>query len=1198
MHDGFTGLHEKLDSLTHQFGQLQMSIVAPAPKVDRKEILTWLNAVLTDEDYESALSVRLDGTCDWILRRPEVQIWTTPDAAYDSNKILWIHGSPGFGKTILCARLIEHLSSTTAVPISHFFCTGGNDAKRQPRAIVRSWVTQLVNQNEDALEIVRNFYNGKEARKATESDIWQIFRLVSSNIGICFFAIDGYDECLKQDIETRSTTDGRVKFLQDLVAIVKDVGCRVLLVSRNEQYIRNELKNDSVSLDSNFTLEYEITREDTKDDIHLFSNRVVQQGIPKKSDPLKREIASEAALKCDGMFLWIKLMHVRLTPGKNIKQLREVITTTPLGLDQAYERDVRNIASLEDDERDRAIAILRWTLFAERPLTVREMTEALLICDDDTDNDIDVDDIDDVEKMFPWDDLPDEWDEYYTNDQIIRLCGSLIELRKTDVHQPIKDQTIHFVHFSVKEYLLKTVKSDPSIQIFNFSDVASEQIYLARACLRYLCYSDFRIDRHSTSESLEAKMDRYAFYKYAAQSWYYNVVPIEGNPQDQMIPKERVSQELTISINKLFEPRAQRWLLWSEALETANDSFEAFQQNSEDGYPGPQYYAAMIGLTQTVEYLREKGIDLNAKGGRFGNALQVATINGHKDTISYLLSHGAVVNLRGGEYGSAIVAAAAAYHVKKAEAIIKLLIENKADIESKDRYDKTALHLASRYGTLPVIQLLLRNGANVHSVSNFGQTPLQIASVCGHEHVVQVLLEHDSNINHVDNVGWTAMHVAAYNGHISVCKKLLELGANVNIQAEKQLTALHEAAFKGDAAIVELLLDNNADIQSATDSGGTALHLAAYYGHEATAKVLIARRADVNAPNINGWTALHETVSNARFRDHENTVRTLIEGGADINAVNKWGETALLLAISQQSIVIVNILLKHGADCNLADNDQWAPLHTAVAIGNEEILQLLLDSSANVDAISKSGWTPLLFAADRGYDKILKQLLQAGAKPNMRTGLNQTPLHKAVYHGSLAVIQSLLSQGADPLLVDGFGRSSMDWASSNHAIFELMRPYCKEYQQPDPETASAVLHQTLLDNLTELQQATDYGLQIRLINQAGRCLLLLNDDVQASTAFELAIMSAPADPRPMHYAVCGSCNDEKYITGDRYLCYSCAEVDACSACMEKHRAGPFLPTCAGHRFLKVPRDGWRSLGMDTERIKEEWREGLAAKYRR
>jgi hypothetical protein len=40
------------------------------------------------------------------------------------------------------------------------------------------------------------------------------------------------------------------------------------------------------------------------------------------------------------------------------------------GLEETYERDLESILNLKSDEKDRAIAILQWTLFTQRPLTL------------------------------------------------------------------------------------------------------------------------------------------------------------------------------------------------------------------------------------------------------------------------------------------------------------------------------------------------------------------------------------------------------------------------------------------------------------------------------------------------------------------------------------------------------------------------------------------------------------------------------------------------------------------------------------------------------------------------------------------------------------------------------------------------------------------------------------------------------------
>ena len=101
------------------------------------------------------------------------------------------------------------------------------------------------------------------------------------------------------------------------------------------------------------------------------------------------------------MFLWVRLLHERLSPAKNAKQLRKVISDTPAGLNQAYERDLIAIHGFSEEERYRAVMILRWTLYAARPMTVHELTEALLI------------NLEDEETMYPAVHLPDVYDDFY-----------------------------------------------------------------------------------------------------------------------------------------------------------------------------------------------------------------------------------------------------------------------------------------------------------------------------------------------------------------------------------------------------------------------------------------------------------------------------------------------------------------------------------------------------------------------------------------------------------------------------------------------------------------------------------------------------------------------------------------------------------------------------------------------------------------
>ena len=76
-----------------------------------------------------------------------------------------------------------------------------------------------------------------------------------------------------------------------------------------------------------------------------------------------------------------------------------------------------------------------------------------------------------------------------------------------------------------------------------------------------------------------------------------------------------------------------------------------------------------------MKLLLEKGAEVNAQGGKYGNALQAASYLDHEAIVKLLLEKGAKVNAQGGEYGNALQAASYLGH----EAIVKLLLEKGAE---------------------------------------------------------------------------------------------------------------------------------------------------------------------------------------------------------------------------------------------------------------------------------------------------------------------------------------------------------------------------------------------------------------------------------------------------------------------------------------------------------------------------------------
>ena len=78
--------------------------------------------------------------------------------------------------------------------------------------------------------------------------------------------------------------------------------------------------------------------------------------------------------------------------------------------------------------------------------------------------------------------------------------------------------------------------------------------------------------------------------------------------------------------------------------------------------------------------------------------------------------------------------------------IVKLLVDNDADINAEDMFGSTSLELASDKGHLEICEILINNGADVNSNNNNGCTPLFWAGYYGHTDVVKLLLEYGADI--------------------------------------------------------------------------------------------------------------------------------------------------------------------------------------------------------------------------------------------------------------------------------------------------------------------------------------------------------------------------------------------------------------------------------------------------------------------
>ena len=142
---------------------------------------------------------------------------------------------------------------------------------------------------------------------------------------------------------------------------------------------------------------------------------------------------------------------------------------------------------------------------------------------------------------------------------------------------------------------------------------------------------------------------------------------------------------------------------------------------------------------------------------------------------------------------------------------VRSLLDNKAEVNRRDRHGRTPLHYAAREGYVEKVRSLLDNKAEVNTRDRYGRTPLHYAANGGYCDIAELLLECRAEVNAMDNKGTSLLHRASRKNHLDIIRLLLDHHADIDAKTKHGRTPLYEAAAQEKREAVELLLAGDAD---------------------------------------------------------------------------------------------------------------------------------------------------------------------------------------------------------------------------------------------------------------------------------------------------------------------------------------------------------------------------------------------------
>ena len=194
----------------------------------------------------------------------------------------------------------------------------------------------------------------------------------------------------------------------------------------------------------------------------------------------------------------------------------------------------------------------------------------------------------------------------------------------------------------------------------------------------------------------------------------------------------------------------------------------------------------------------------------------------------------------------------------------------------------TGLHAAAQRDDVAQIAALSAANADLNARDAYGRTPLHVATFARQRTAIRALVEAGANPGLLENDRYDAVTIAAVADDEESLRLLLALGASARLVTSRyDGTALIAAAHLGHDGIVKQLIAAGAPLDHVNNLRWTALIEAIVLG--------------------NGGTR------------HVETVRALVAAGANLNLPDGRGATPLMLARSRRYADMVQILEKAGA---------------------------------------------------------------------------------------------------------------------------------------------------------------------------------------------------------------------------------------------------------------------------------------------
>ncbi|KAH9069587.1 hypothetical protein EDB83DRAFT_2582810 [Lactarius deliciosus] len=540
----------------------------------RDSLRKWQSPPDPSTNHNIAGDRQHEGSAEWFFESSQFENWKL------IGSLLWIHGKPGSGKSVLCSAIINKITTMCeagSASMAYFYFDFRDLDKKARRNLLPSLLIQLSTHSNAFCDVLSRLHKTHDngARQPSDKALIQCLKemLTLPSQGPVYLILDALDEC--------PDTSGVPSARKQVLDLVKDLvslrlsNLHIGVTSRPEADIRDALESlasQKVSLQDECG-----QKKDIADYVRsvVYSESSIFMRKWREGD--KGLVIKTLSERADGMFRWVfcQLEVLQKCLPQNVQR---VLRELPNSLDETYERMLREIGKVNPDQ---AYRLLQCLTVATRPLRVDELAEVLALDFDTTKGGIPV-----LNSDWRWDDK---------QQGVLSTCSSLIVVVR-DKYSGTR--VVQFAHFSVKEFLTsdRLAKLAADISQFHIRPEPAHTV-IAQACLAILLRPNCN-DMAKSGSPLS---------HYAARHWVDHA------------QFESVSLHVEDGMRSLFGPTKPYFPAWLKSFDidkpwrsfvgdgrrsNDNSDFSPEPDSPNESYaPLCLYYAALCGFRDLTKHL-------------------------------------------------------------------------------------------------------------------------------------------------------------------------------------------------------------------------------------------------------------------------------------------------------------------------------------------------------------------------------------------------------------------------------------------------------------------------------------------------------------------------------------------------------------------------------------------------------------------